>query len=214
MLVWVLLLVLLLTLPAPWLTPDKYSAYALAVQAIGVLATLGIAVATLRGDSRDRRVDRVLAFHQELTSGETNAARVRLVQHLRENGRNSRVLQVSTTQLRDRDSKLSGYRDASVNETPSDDVGLLLRFFERAWLAQATGSLEDSMSASLIGAHAGWWDRAILPSPSPARAALAELAAWANKFAETHKSESQFTNWGKTRQKDFPPVNQEPLNSE
>lgn len=207
-------LVLILALPAPWLTTEKYSNYALSVQAIGVLATLGIAVATLRDDSRDRRVDRVLALHQELTSGETGAARVRLVQHLKEHGKNSRVLQVTTAQLRDRASKLSRYKDSSVNETPGDDVGLLLRFFERAWLAQATGSLEDSMSASLIGAHAGWWDRAIRPSSSHSRAALAALSAWANTFAEDHASESQFINWGKTRQRDFPRVDQEPVDAE
>jgi hypothetical protein len=214
----VLLLVLLLAVPAPWLAPDRYQAYTSGVQAVGVLATLLIAMVTLRGDSRDRRVDRVLALHYELTSGETGIARRRLGAHFRRNGTKPWVLQTTIDQLADSKSRLSKYQDASIKhrwvsrqpaspqQTPRDDAGLLLRFFERAWLAQTTGSLDDSMCASLIGRHAGWWDRALLPSPGPPRAALAELAAWANKFAESHASESQFADWGKSRQKDFPPL--------
>lgn len=213
-----LLVVLLLALPVPWLAPDRYQAYTSALQAVGVLATLGIAAATLRGDSRDRRVDRVLELHHELISGETGAARTRLGAHFRRNGTKPWVLQATIDQLADSKSHLSKYQDASIKrrrwvrrqpawppETPRDDAALLLRFFERAWLAQATGSLDDSMCASLIGTHAGWWNRAILPSPGSMRAALAEFADWADRFAESHAPESRFAGWGKTRQKDFPP---------
>ena len=165
-----LLVVLLLALPVPWLAPDRYQAYTSALQAVGVLATLGIAAATLRGDSRDRRVDRVLELHHELISGETGAARTRLGAHFRRNGTKPWVLQATIDQLADGHVGISSkYQDASIKrrrwvrrqpawppETPRDDAALLLRFFERAWLAQATGSLDDSMCASLIGTHAGW----------------------------------------------------------
>jgi hypothetical protein len=58
-------------LAAPWwLNSGQYAALAGAIQALAVAPAVAIAAATLYRDSHDRRVDRVLAFHQELMSGE------------------------------------------------------------------------------------------------------------------------------------------------
>lgn len=203
-----LLFVLVFTPPIPWLDPTQYQGYVLAFQAVGILATLGIATVTFRGDSRDRRVDRVLALHNELTSGEVGAVRRRLAAHFRQHGPRDGskqwVLQTTTEQLKKR-SDLSRYRDDGLKQTPSEDAAVLLRFFQRAQLAQATGSLDDYMCASLIGAHAGWWNLAIQHSgkSEPMKTALNELATWANNFAKSHSKESQFKNWGETRKEDF-----------
>jgi hypothetical protein len=53
------------------------------LQAIGVVIALGLGAATLRRDSHDRRVDRVLALHEGLMTGELWLARRRLIIHFR-----------------------------------------------------------------------------------------------------------------------------------
>jgi hypothetical protein len=129
-LIYFLLFATVLILPIPWLDPIQYQGYVLAFQAVGILATLGIATVTFRGDSRDRRVDRVLALHNELTSGEVGAARRRLAAHLRQHGPRDRlkqwVLQATTEQLK-KQSDLSHYRHDSPKQVSDDKVGAARR---------------------------------------------------------------------------------------
>lgn len=60
----------ILIVPAAFLSSGRYSAFASGVQAAGVLVALILALITLDADRHDKRVDRVLALHQELVTGE------------------------------------------------------------------------------------------------------------------------------------------------
>jgi hypothetical protein len=193
---------ILILLPAIWLTPERYSAYAGAVQAFGVLVALIIAVGTLRTDTKDRRVDRTLQLHQELTSGEIGEARRRLGIHFREKGSGTIVGRAHIADLRD-DPGMSKYT-LFPEESPYQDVNLLMRFFERARLVQVRESIDEPLFVELIGRHAAWWESALLPDQTNARLALKELASWVNQYARDHRSDYQFLkNWGLTRARDF-----------
>lgn len=209
------LLILLVAGPIPWVTPDQQGAWAATLQTIGLVGTiyfaaLGIRVAarTLRSDQRDRRVDRVLAFHEELTgSGPTGVARSRLARFLREEGGpGSVVLQVSREQLVE-DRELQNYPaqpDTSAS-TPHVDLTLVLRLFERIRIAQVAESLDDHLLASLIGRHAGWWDLAIAEDGTDTlRIPLERLATWCEAYRDAHKDQPGFENWGNSRRLAFP----------
>jgi hypothetical protein len=90
----------------------------------------------------------------------------------------------------------SGTRDRGVDRvlalhaelTPgleADDAALL-RFCERAWLAQRSGALDDPTAARLIGRPAVRWDRALAHDDQDGRWALTALAAWAEAYARDH----------------------------
>jgi uncharacterized protein (DUF58 family) len=84
---------------AIWLGAEWLGAAATAIQAVFIVAALAVAAGTLLSDSRDRRVDRVIALHSELTSGELQEARIRFVNHLRRHGCHGRVRQVYRHEL-------------------------------------------------------------------------------------------------------------------
>lgn len=168
-----------------WLDSGTYGALTGGVQAIGVVVALALGTATLRSDSRDRRVDRVLALHQELFGGEVQAARIRLVNHMR-SGSSRRAKVVSRADLAD--GSLAEYSSSSVY-LPRRDANVLLRFFERANAARLAKAVYLPLYATLIGGHAAWWDKAIRYDRSwPARQHLAELGSWAHDYARINQS--------------------------
>jgi hypothetical protein len=150
------------TFPLVWYDSGEYTAWAAGVQAVVVLFALGVALVTYLGDSRDRRVDRVFALHQELTTGEVGESRRRLGAFLRERGTPTNpVYSVSIQELR---LDKASFQYANPNgRTPGADASVLLRFFERSRTAQATGSLDDRMFAALVGRHATWWELGKFP---------------------------------------------------
>jgi hypothetical protein len=193
--------------PIRWLSPEEQSAWAATLQTIGLLGTLLFAAETLYSDQRDRRVDRVLAFHEELTAGPTGEARARLARFLREQGEpDGAVLQVSRQQLIDdpKVQKYSANSDAGAS-TPHVDLTLILRLFERVRIAHAAESLDEHLLASLIGRHAGWWDLAIAEDDQDTlRIPLKKLGAWSNTYRDAHKDQPGFENWGQSRNEAFP----------
>jgi len=120
--------VILVTLiaPAAFLSSSRYSAYASGLQAAGVLIAIILAVITLDADRHDKRVDRVLALHQELVSGEIEGCRIRLIDHLRKRGGGHRILAVTRDDLQ-KDPRVSSY-DGSMGYTPFHDANTILRF--------------------------------------------------------------------------------------
>lgn len=197
----VVLVILVVT--APLLKADQYSALASAIQALAVVPAITVAALSLVADSHDRRVDRVLEFHQQVTSGGVQAARLRLVHHLRGHGTNGKVRQTTRDELR-ADPVLSKYSGDASHIRPIDDVNLVLRFFERVNAARIAGSVNLPLLVELLGRHAGWLDLAIGPEDQVPRAPLHDLATWANEFATTHQDKYPYLrNWGSNRAEDF-----------
>jgi hypothetical protein len=171
---------------------DSYGALTDGMQALGVIVALGAAAATLRADSRNRTLDRVLALHQELMSGEVGAARVRLVRHLRGH---ERGIKRPTTLQELRNGNLAAYSakgmrldsDSVKAHRPDLDLNILLRYFERADSAREAGAVYLPVFADLIGGHAEWWNRALVDDDDEGmRYHLAELAAWSRSYITRH----------------------------
>lgn len=189
---------------ASFLTSAQYSAVASAIQAAAVVPAIAIAASALLRDSHDRRVDRVLDFHRELTSGEVLQARDRLGAHLRKHGVDGRVRPTSRDELRD-DLKLSRYSTDHSNK-PRSDVNVILRFFERVNAARIAATVDYPLLAELIGRHAAWWNLAIKDpgDDEVPRAPLRELATWADEFVLANQDRySYLRNWGSNRQREF-----------
>lgn len=145
-----------LIVPVPLLDAQRYAAYAAGLQALGVLVALILAGVALRSDRHDKQVDRVLLLHSELVNGETQAARIRLVDHLRRCGGGQHMRSVTLSELQ-RAPGLSGYRDNRTS-TPLHDANTVLRFFERAkrgcqveFCLRATLSRIDYSACPLVG---------------------------------------------------------------
>jgi hypothetical protein len=204
---------LIVSVPGFFTSPTRYEAYATGVQAVGlVLAlllaawTLDVGATTLRTDVKDRRVDRTLALHEELTSGETDKSRRRLLVHLRDHAPVGEKYLAITRQELGAMAIHSRYSSAAPPEaTPFSDAGVLLRFFERAQLAQQAHTIEPSMFVELIGRHATWWNALFKQENTNPRQALKALSDWSDDFAKTHRDKySYLTSWGQSRLRDFP----------
>jgi hypothetical protein len=195
----------ILLVAAPLLPADQYGALASAIQALAVVPAITVGALYLRADSHDRRVDRVLEFHEQLTSGEVQAARTRLTRHLRKHGVDGRPRVTSREELRS-DPTMSKYSDNDSEHSPHQDVNLVLRFFERVNAARIAGSVDYALLTQLVGRHAVWLDRAIADEAGrDPRESMSSLADWANHFAEVNKRRYPFLrNWGMNRSQDFP----------
>ncbi|MGW5241876.1 hypothetical protein ACWEOW_23325 [Monashia sp. NPDC004114] len=178
---------LALVLAAPFLDGQQYGGYATAVQTIVVAITLVVALITYRHDSHDRRVDRVLALHRELVTGQVGASRRALLDLVRKNG--------------------EPYGARAREEIRAKGLGAdraaLLRYFERVEAARERGSLDDTLAAALIGRHAGWWHLALCFEDTPARRPLKNFSEWADDFAQHRPTEDLFKSWGQERSKQF-----------
>ena len=82
------------------LNSDQYQALASGVQAVGVLVALALGVSTLQADSKDRRVDRVIAYHSQISGGELQLARQRLIEYLLDHASDGVMPVLSWTDLR------------------------------------------------------------------------------------------------------------------
>jgi hypothetical protein len=200
-----------LYLPALRLTPDQFSGWASAAQAVGVVAALLVAASQLRlgaaelkADNYDRAVERVYTLHSELTSGELNQARRRLSNHLKMTAELGTSVRRASKRDLEFDPNLKEYPDRI--STPRYDAGLLLRFFERARLVQVAGSADDPVFLELICRHATWWNCTLKLDNSKSRRGLMTLSTWADSCAEKLKTDSRFSylaDWGETRKCDF-----------
>jgi len=182
------LVVLVLIVGARWLSPNPYTAMTAAVQTLVVTLALSLALVTYRADARDRRVDRVIALHQEFYEDNFHDQRQALVQVLRRRG------PAPYPPLPDEEVRQEGLWHARSR---------VIRYFERVHLARVSGALDDYLAASLIGRHATWWDLALQHTHSTGREPLHEFANWSNDFAKHCQDDSAFRNWGQTRTRDF-----------
>ena len=183
---------------------NAYGSLTDGVQAAGVVIALGLAAVTLIRDNRDRRVDRVLALHQEMMAGSVWEARYRLVDHLRRLGTNGKVRRVTHEEL-NHDPVVSRYNPGNLG-SPAQDADLLVRYFERAFAALRTDALDVPLFAELIGRHAMWWDLAIVESSHWfTRVHLSELASWTRAYVKANERSLQVAGWMAAPQRDFDP---------
>jgi hypothetical protein len=183
-----------LTLPA-----EELTTLATAVQAVGLVVALSLAVLTLTRDRSDRKVDRTLSIHQEFVSGDVGDARDRLHKHL-SRGEGNKFKRAGRLQLRD-DPSLNIY-DSLSTETPFSDCGLLLRFFERAEITLRAGLVDDELFLELLGRHATWWGEALsLDRHARPKLAVHCLADWAETRA--HPSRDYYVKWRNSLARDF-----------
>jgi hypothetical protein len=174
--------------------PDWIAAIAGVAQGIGVLPAVVIGALALRGDRNDRKVDRVLALHEELT-GELDEVRRAVTTRIAANGKPIAQPLIY---------KQPGH--------PTDrEIGQLLRFFERVEAVRLAESIHMPLLTELVGRHAAWLDIAILYiADSKSRQALHDFATAANDFAQrnlTNKKYPYLQGWGESRRRDFaPPV--------
>jgi hypothetical protein len=198
----------LVALPAVWWIPEKYSAWASGLSTFAVVLALALGDVTLRTDVRDRQVDRTLSLHTELTSGEINDARLRLVDHLRDHGSTNssgyRMPRRASVQELHAVSGMGTYGHAAESN-PKDDLSMILRFFERARLVREAGSADNPLFVELIGRHACWWNCALVRDSSRgSRRTLMQLGLWCDAFADKHQRRYAFlAGWGNARTLDF-----------
>jgi len=195
-------IVVALLVPIPLLNAQRYAAYSAALQAIGVLFALILAGMALNSDRHDKRVDRVLQLHSELVNGETQAARIRLIDHLRRWGE-GQVRIVTRDELLNTPG-LSAYQDGS-NFSPMQDANNVLRFFERANAAVKWSSVYEPLFHRLIIRHARWWDVVLRESSETwaGRDALSELTAWGLAYEARHPDLAYLASWQASRDRDF-----------
>lgn len=183
-----------------------FTAWATGISAAAVVFSVLLAVFTLLRDSEHRQVDRTIAFHETLTEGEVQAARTRLVRHLRIHASDGRVAQVSkgALDLAPHD-KYANCDDPEIR--PSADARLLLRFFERAAAANQEGALNAALVHRLICPHAYWWFMALRHDdgdPWTARLALDDITRWGVSYENKHAKRVGYkTEWDRIRAQDF-----------
>ena len=196
-------IVVALLVPIPLLNAQRYAAYSAALQAIGVLFALILAGMALNSDRHDKRVDRVLLLHSELVNGDTQAARIRLIDHLRRWGEGQQVRMVTRDELLNTPG-LSSYQDG-CRFNPTQDANNVLRFFERANAAVKWSSVYEPLFHRLIIRHARWWDAALQESPETwaGRDALSELTAWGLAYEARHPDLAYLASWQANRDRDF-----------
>ena len=164
---------------------------------------LVIAVIAQAGDIGNRKVDRVLELHREMTSGQTGDARTRLGWFYRHSRSNGTLPRLTRAQL-----KSETYKESDMDcaaPTPRLDSDRLLRFFERVNAARDQGSLDDYSAALLLGRQATWWDRAIRrDDDDPTRRPLAVFADWSSDFVRGKANDPRFAGWATRTELDFP----------
>lgn len=164
------------------------------------MMALAIALLAQWGESADRKVDRVMDFHRELTSGPTGEARTRLGWLYREERKKGQLPTYTRRRLRNK-----SYTIASPQgDSPRTDADRLLRFFERANAARVRGSLDEPTAALLLGMHATWWNKAIGDDETdPTRLPLRSLADWSAEYVSNHPHYPGFENWIVRTRQDF-----------
>lgn len=199
----VALIFVVLIVPITFLGPQRYSAYATGIQAIGVLIALILAVLTLGADRHDKQIDRVLALHSELVMGEVQGCRARLTDHLRKRG--GSYVQRATRDDLYADPRLSTY-DENPEHIPLYDANTILRFFERANAAVKAKTVYEPLFHELIIRHALWWNDALPACSTPwaGRVALGELASWGYMYEEAHGEGLVYlASWRASLERDF-----------
>ena len=156
----------------------------------------------LNSDRHDKQVDRVILLHSELVNGETQAARIRLADHLRLSGGNH-VRSVTRRELQSAPG-LSVYHDDKAS-TPQHDANTVLRFFERANAAVEWSSVYEPLFHELIIRHAHWWELALLESSATwaGRDALRELSEWGRAYEARWPKLAYLASWRANRERDF-----------
>lgn len=165
--------------------------------AIGVAAILAAAIYTawqVHVIRRTSSVDRVIRFHEALTTGEVVAARNRfttLMWAVGEAFQPGSCWQPSFSELlgsswhlpsagsSESRGRLDLYGDVPVETVPLQDLYLVLWQFERVAGAWSQGLLDEGLLLELIGPHAAWWNELlgrVSDSDTIHRRALRELA--------------------------------------
>jgi hypothetical protein len=170
------------------------------VQAVGVLIALALGVSTLQADSRDRRVDRVIAYHSQISGGDLRLARKHLIEHFMGRSPAGVMPVLSWADLRSQ-SKTIGYADSA--ESPLRDAQRLLEYFEGVWDAHNSGATEDRLLFLLLGGYVTWWDRALSEADPYLSRSLHEFAGWVSDVASGTPERTRVADWQEGITRDF-----------
>jgi hypothetical protein len=201
--VTLLALLAVLLVPAPWLSAEQFSAWAAGIGSFFGAGSLVVAAAAILNGNAGHRLDRTVLLHEQFVSGELQAARLRLGDHLREVSNDGWVYQPTQSELRS-GGKLGSYAHNS-SHSPREDASRIVRYFERAYETLRANSVYEPFFLRTIGREACWWARAFErdSTSSSAQQALQNLAKWADAYEARLRSES-IPDWGQQREKDFP----------
>jgi hypothetical protein len=182
------------------LDSGQYQALSAGVQAVGVLVALALGVSTLQADSRDRRVDRVIAYHEQISGGELQLARQRLIEYLLSRVSKDGLPVLSWAELRSQ-SQLSAYIDPG--ESPVRDAQRLLEYFEGVWAARQAGATDDRLLFQLLGGCVSWWARAFSQADAELSRSIQEFAAWIQSEATKVPEDARVADWRASLVRDF-----------
>lgn len=160
---------------------------------LAFLVAVVIAVGQLKTQRRQLAVERTIAAHKDMTSGEAGAARDRLSEFMwREGssvGTNScwqpsweQLLGAGYLEIPNHVRDLSKYPEdiaTSCEQTPLRDLYKIFWQFERVGAAYHSGLLDDRLALQMIASHVVWWDSLcarIESDKTRYRRPLAELA--------------------------------------
>lgn len=191
------------------------------IQGVVQASAVVIAVTSLWAGMHNRKVDRVLELHRELTTGQLGDARTRLGWLYRRNRMPDKHLPrlprfelprgayIDVTLPVESPGQVVGAKSEAppvINDEPSPrkDADRILRYFERVCAAQVRGSLDNRTAALLLGWHAAWWDRAVITDADDQTALpLRRFADWARRYASRQSADEEFAYWSARTDRDF-----------
>lgn len=172
-----------------------------------VIAAIGVAAALYQQHRQHHalRVERTIALHRDLTTGEVGAARERFTTAMWWAGRKSGLLchQPTWEELDDSPptpgalAVYSAEVTGDPTERPLRDLYRVLYCFERIEKARSAGAIEDKLAWSLLGHHAVWWDCLATHITDDSTAELG------TRHIESLRA---FASWARTRNGEFDPV--------
>jgi hypothetical protein len=145
-------------LPATWLTPEKFGAWATGLQTCGVLVALAIGATTVAADRHERRVERLVGFHAEYETGSISEPRQRLSRLIRQTEERGLGI-LSGRDLRDGSLSYEADTVGGETSTPGRDLALVLNYFDRLLKAQMRGAIDQHSLAESMGFHIRWWHK-------------------------------------------------------
>ena len=172
-----------------------------------IIAAILVAMMQIRIQRRQAAVERTIAAHRDITTGEVGAARDRLSEFMWSAGSDAqanRCRQPTWEQLLGRqyvslsseDQDLSEYPDetaAGIGNTPLRDLYRIWWSLERIGVAHRSNILDRQLTRDMLANHVVWWDtlcekipanktryrRALKDLADEFRVESPELSAWA-----------------------------------
>jgi hypothetical protein len=150
-------LTLVVMIPAAWMGPTRFTAWAAGIQACAVLVTFSVGAISIGGDRRERRVERSLRAHEEYETGTVCDPRQRLSRVIR-GAQRAGTTPISAASLREDTQSVYGSDVVGGQlSTPARDLAIVLNYFDRLLKGLRGNALDrDVLRASMLH-HVAWW---------------------------------------------------------